>query len=93
MSRVLWPGQVCQDAPQVTAPRRRATSAQRARGMPVGHDLWHWCDPALPQAGATDHKIGHEPEQAIVDIVVRGRGTHRASPWDGFLVPKCTKKV
>ena len=56
--------------------------------MPRRHYLRYWRDFALPQARAANHQIGHEPEQAVINIGGGRCATHCASPWDW---PRCPK--
>ena len=61
---------------------------KRSGRVPMRHDLRHRRDTPFLQTRTANHEVGHQSEQAIVNIAGCACRTHRASPWDLSCCPK-----
>ena len=64
-----------------------AVCALISQYMAIRDYLRHWCDFSFPQATAANHEIAQAIQQAIVNIVFRGRGQN-SSPVTALQYPK-----
>ena len=60
----------------------RTGNTQGSRRMPRRDDLRHRRHPTLAQTGTANDQVGHQSEQAVINIGCFGARPHRASPWD-----------